>query len=113
MDRSSHECRIQLRESSYSRCIKADVLPNTTLVLSETFSNPLMRALDLEVLINSVALRELCTGLRLVIDHTISTPTAQIHLLNYPGIGPVLTADQSDGGHDQDIGDMLHQIASG
>ena len=43
--------------------LKRDVLPNTTLVLGETFSNPLMRALDLEGLSDTVvALQgELCT----------------------------------------------------
>ena len=87
--------------------LRRDVLPNTTLVLGETFSNPLMRALDLEGLSNTVvALREsYAPGLRLVIDHTISTPYgSNSPMLNYPGIDAVLTAGtKAMGGHDQDI----------
>ena len=87
--------------------LNRDVMPNTTLVLGETFSNPLMRALDLKGLSDTVvALRKnQAPGLRLVIDHTISTPYgSKSPMLDYPGIDAVLTAGtKAMGGHDQDI----------
>lgn len=87
--------------------LERDVKANTTLVLAETFSNPLMRALDLEGLSNKiVSLRDSrATGLRFVIDHTIASPYgSKKPFLSYPGIDAVLTAGtKAMAGNDQDI----------
>lgn len=87
--------------------LKREVKPNTTLVLAETFSNPLMRALDLQKLSDEVvSLRDsLSPGLRFVIDHTIASPYGpKVPFLSYPGIDAVLTAGtKAMAGNDQDI----------
>ena len=87
--------------------LKRDVRSNTTLVLGETFSNPLMRALDLQELSETiVSLRDsVAPGLRFVIDHTIASPYgAKKALLDHDGIDAVLAAGtKAMAGNDQDI----------
>ena len=87
--------------------LKRDVRKNTTLVLGETFSNPLMRALNLEELSKTiVSLRDnVAPGLRFVIDHTIASPYGSKNpLLSYEGIDAVLAAGtKAMAGNDQDI----------
>jgi len=79
---------------------------NTRLIFAETFTNPLMRALDPERIANLVnAARVKNPSLRLVIDNTIATPWATNQpLLNYSGIDFVVASGtKALSGNDRDM----------
>ncbi len=87
--------------------LQARVQPNTTLVFAETYTNPLMQALDLEGLSEGVLKlrQERAIGLRLVIDNTIVTPWGvKKPLLDYEGIDVVVAAGtKAMSGEDRDM----------
>ncbi len=87
--------------------LEAAVRPETVLVFAETYTNPLMRALDPEALGAAAQRWRLAgaSGLRLVIDHTIATPWGlKRPLLDVPGIDFVVTAGtKALGGQDRDL----------
>ncbi|MCB9665062.1 MAG: PLP-dependent transferase [Alphaproteobacteria bacterium] len=82
------------------------VRPDTRVVLSETFSNPLTRALDPDAVGEAVVrLRERrAPGLRHVVDDTIATPWGPARpLLDRPGIDVVVGAGtKAVSGQDRD-----------
>jgi cystathionine beta-lyase/cystathionine gamma-synthase len=57
--------------------LAAAIRPETRVVFAETFTNPLVRAQDLDVLRETVAgARRRAAGIKLVVDSTIATPWA-------------------------------------
>ncbi len=75
--------------------LHAEVRPETTLVMAETYSNPLTRAVDPEsVSAAAHALRaERAPDLRVVLDDTVATPWGPARsLLSYDGIDMVVSA---------------------
>lgn len=87
--------------------LQRKVQPHTCLVFAETFTNPLLRALDPPALGQAVVQlrRERASDLRLVIDHTIATPWGlKQPLLATEGIDAVVSAGtKALGGQDQDL----------
>jgi cystathionine beta-lyase/cystathionine gamma-synthase len=93
-------------EELTAQTLRDSIRPNTTFVFAETFTNPLMDALDLNALSDAVVeLRESSRGLRFVVDNTIVTPWGvQKPLLDYPGIDAVVSAGtKAMGGQDRDM----------
>ena len=80
---------------------------DTVLVFTETFSNPLMHALDLEGLSNAVVelRKEQAPKLRLVVDNTIVTPWGvKTPILDLPGVHLLVSAGtKALGGEDKDM----------
>jgi cystathionine beta-lyase len=81
--------------------------PETCLIFAETYTNPLMRALDPERL-GAFCLekrKDRCRKLRLIVDDTIATPWAlKQPLLDYAGVDYVVTAGtKALGGQDRDL----------
>ncbi|MEE2961082.1 MAG: PLP-dependent transferase [Myxococcota bacterium] len=98
---------LEILEEINPGVLKEKINPKTTMVFVETYSNPLMRALNpLEVGASVEALRAGgCPRLKLVVDHTIATTwgTKQ-RLLNYPGIDFLVAAGtKAMGGEDRDL----------
>ncbi len=87
--------------------IAAAIRPETGLVFAETYSNPLMRAIDPVRLgeIVEAARRDGARKLRLVIDDTIATPWGlKRPLLSYPGVDAVVASGtKAIGGQDRDL----------
>ena len=81
------------------------ITPETRFVFAETFTNPLVRAQDLEALRSVVAAaRHLAPGLKLVLDSTIATPWAFKTPLLDQGIDIVVASGtKSLGGNDRDL----------
>lgn len=83
------------------------IRPNTRLVFVETFTNPLMRALDPEVFSDTIVrLREeRAADLHAVVDHTIATPWGVTRpLLEWPGIDALAASGtKALGGQDRDM----------
>jgi cystathionine beta-lyase/cystathionine gamma-synthase len=68
-------CHVTLVEDGEIPSLGELVQPGTRVFFVETFTNPLMRALDPEALVTSVRrARETSPALRLVVDNTIATP---------------------------------------
>lgn len=80
---------------------------DTVLVFTETFSNPLMHALDLEGLSKAVVdlRKEQAPKLRLVVDNTIVTPWGvKTPILDLPGVHMLVSAGtKALGGEDKDM----------
>lgn len=87
--------------------LEREVRPETRLVLAETYSNPLTRALDPDAVSDVVvALRAgRAPGLRLVVDDTIATPWGPRRpLLDRPGLDVVVGAGtKAIAGRDRDL----------
>jgi cystathionine beta-lyase/cystathionine gamma-synthase len=85
--------------------IAAAIRPETRVVFAETFTNPLVRAQDLEMLRRVVAEgRRAAPSLRLVIDSTIATPWAFTTPLLEQGVDVVLASGtKALGGTDRDL----------
>jgi cystathionine beta-lyase/cystathionine gamma-synthase len=85
--------------------IAAAIRPETRLVFAETFTNPLVRAQDIEMLRRVVdAGRRVAPGLRLVIDSTIATPWAFTTPLLEQGVDVVLASGtKALGATDRDL----------
>jgi cystathionine gamma-synthase len=79
--------------------------PNTRFVFAETYTNPLLRAQDLEALTSIVARgRQEAPGLKLVIDSTIATPWAFRTPLLSQGVDVVVASGtKALGGQDCDL----------
>jgi cystathionine beta-lyase/cystathionine gamma-synthase len=89
------------------RGIEAAIRPETTIVFCETYTNPLMRAID-PIRMGEIALRARKGGagkLRLVVDNTIVTPWGvKQPLLSQPGIDVVVASGtKALGGQDRDL----------
>jgi cystathionine beta-lyase/cystathionine gamma-synthase len=85
--------------------LAAAIGPSTRFVFAETFTNPLVRAQDLEALRAAVSAgRERAPALRLVLDSTIATPWAFRTPLLRQGIDIVVASGtKSLGGNDRDL----------
>jgi cystathionine gamma-synthase len=86
--------------------LREAVRPESTLMLCETFTNPLMRAQDPQMLGRIVSeARSVAKGLKLVIDSTIATPWGMKQpLLDVPGVsGVVASGTKALGGQDRDL----------
>lgn len=84
--------------------LDAKVKPHTRMVLVETFSNPLLRALSPSAWSDAIVrLREKAPGLRLVVDDTIATPWGPTQpLLSHPGIDVIVASGtKALGGQDR------------
>ena len=93
-------------EELTAESLKAKCTPQTTLIFAETFTNPLMNALDLKSISDAIVeLRKTAPEIRLVIDNTIATPWGvRDPLLSYPGIDAVVSAGtKAMGGQDRDM----------
>ena len=84
-----------------------EALQNTTLVFAETYTNPLMRALDINGLATEAErLKQTSSpNLRLVIDNTIVTPWGVTSpILNHRGVDAVVAAGtKAMSGEDRDM----------
>jgi cystathionine beta-lyase/cystathionine gamma-synthase len=85
--------------------LKSAIKPETAFVFAETFTNPLVRAQDVDALIGIVrSARAAAPGLRLVIDSTIATPWAFTSPLLEQGVDVVLASGtKALGGLDRDL----------
>lgn len=85
--------------------LAAAITPETRFVFAETFTNPLVRAQDLDALRGVIAgARDRAPGLRLVLDSTIATPWAFKTPLLDQGIDIVVASGtKSLGGNDRDL----------
>jgi cystathionine beta-lyase/cystathionine gamma-synthase len=87
--------------------LEAAVRENTVLIFAETFTNPLMRAVDPERLgrFTLNARKTKARGLRLIVDNTIASPwSLKQPLLNHEGIDFVVASGtKSLGGQDRDL----------
>src|SRR6185436_14130956 len=79
--------------------------PATRFVFAETFTNPLLRAQDLDALLNAVGdKRSEAPALKLVIDSTIATPWAFREPLLSRGVDVVVASGtKSLSGSDRDL----------
>jgi cystathionine beta-lyase/cystathionine gamma-synthase len=85
--------------------LAAAITPETVCVFAETFTNPLVRAQDLDMLREVVAeARDRAPGIRLIIDSTIATPWAFSAPLLDQGVDVVLASGtKALGGTDRDL----------
>jgi cystathionine gamma-synthase len=85
--------------------LRAAIRPTTRLVFGETFTNPLLRAQDLDMLREVVgAARALAPDLKVVLDSTIATPWAFKAPLLHQGIDVVVgSGTKALGGRDRDL----------
>lgn len=88
-----------------AEALRAAMRPETVLVFAETFTNPLVRAQDLDMLRDVIAsARAQATGVRLVLDSTIATPWAFDTPLLAQGVDVVVASGtKALGGHDRDL----------
>jgi cystathionine beta-lyase/cystathionine gamma-synthase len=85
--------------------LKAAITPGTRFVFAETYTNPLLRAQDLDALLGMVAdASAMAPGLKLVIDSTIATPWAFRAPLLARGVDVVVASGtKSLSGSDRDL----------
>ena len=85
--------------------LAAAIRPETRFVFAETFTNPLVRAQDLEALRDVVArARSTAPEVKLVVDSTIATPWAFKQPLLDQGVDVVVgSGTKALGGHDTDL----------
>jgi cystathionine beta-lyase/cystathionine gamma-synthase len=97
--------RVTIVDDGDHEALAAAITPETRLVFAETFTNPLVRAQDLDRLGQLVKTRcESGHSLRLVIDSTIATPWAFKRPLLDQGVDIVLgSGTKSLGGSDRDL----------
>jgi cystathionine beta-lyase/cystathionine gamma-synthase len=104
-DRSGGE--VTLIDHASPDAVAAALRDDTTLVFTETFTNPLMRAVD-PVALGAVVERARATGnrrLRLVLDNTVATPWGlRRPLLSVPGVDAVVASGtKALAGQDRDM----------
>jgi methionine-gamma-lyase len=89
--------------------LAAAIRPTTRMVFAETYSNPLMRALDLVRVPNIVAeARAVAPQIKLVVDSTIATPWGFAKPLLESGVDVVIaSATKALGGQDRDLGGII------
>ncbi len=89
--------------------LAAAIRPTTRLVFAETYSNPLMRALDLDRVPEIVGnARKLAPQIKLVVDSTIATPWGFRRPLLDLGIDVVIASTtKAIGGQDRDLGGII------
>lgn len=89
--------------------LAAAIRPNTRMVFAETFSNPLMRALDIERVPTIVKeARATSPGIKLVVDSTIATPWGFKTPLLQSGVDVVIASTtKALGGQDRDLGGII------
>ena len=89
--------------------LAAAIRPNTRMVFAETYSNPLMRALDLTRVPAIVAeARATAPRVKLVVDSTLATPWGLAKPLLASGVDVVIaSATKALGGQDRDLGGMI------
>lgn len=85
--------------------LRAAIRPETRLLFAETFTNPLVRAQDIEALVATLrGARDAAPALKLVVDSTIATPWAFKAPLLEQGVDIVVGAGtKSLGGRDTDL----------
>ena len=85
--------------------LAAAIRPETRIVFAETFTNPLVRAQDLDMLRETVAeARTRAAGIKLIVDSTIATPWAFKSPLLEQGVDIVVASGtKALGGHDTDL----------
>jgi cystathionine beta-lyase/cystathionine gamma-synthase len=85
--------------------IAAAIRPETRLIFAETYTNPLVRAQDLDLLRDAVAAaRRMAPDIKLVLDTTIATPWAFKRPVLDSGIDIVVAAGtKALGGQDRDL----------
>jgi cystathionine beta-lyase/cystathionine gamma-synthase len=85
--------------------LAAAIRPETRLVFAETFTNPLVRAQDLDMLRESVGeARKRAPALKLIVDSTIATPWAFKTPLLHQGVDIVVASGtKALGGRDTDL----------
>ncbi len=85
--------------------IASAITPATRFVFAETFTNPLVRAQDLDMLRDVIAAgRAVAPGLRLVLDTTIATPWAFTVSPLHAGVDVIVASGaKSLGGNDRDL----------
>lgn len=100
-------CTITVVDHIDAATLHAHVQPNTRMVLGETFSNPLTRALDPDAVSDAVVALRASTApdLMVVIDDTIATPWGpSVPFTNREGIDVVVGAGtKAVAGQDQDL----------
>ncbi len=99
--------RVTVIDEGDTAAIAAAIRPETGLIFAETYTNPLMRAIDpvrLGEIVES-ARRGGSRQVRLVIDDTIVTPWGlKRPLLSYPGVDVVVASGtKAIGGQDRDL----------
>lgn len=96
---------ISIVDDGDAAALAGAIRPETRFVFAETFTNPLVRAQDLEMLRRVVTDgRRTATGLRLIIDSTIATPWAFKSPLLDQGVDIVLASGtKALGGTDRDL----------
>ena len=89
--------------------LAAAIRPTTRMVFAETFSNPLMRALDVRKVPAIVQqARSVAPRLKLVVDSTIATPWGFKTPLLQSGVDVVIaSATKALGGQDRDLGGVI------
>ena len=85
--------------------LEAAISPRTAFVFAETFTNPLVRAQDLDMLRDALAAaRGQSPGVRLIVDSTIATPWAFPTPLLAQGVDVVVgSGTKALGGTDRDL----------
>lgn len=85
--------------------LAAAIRPETTMVFAETYTNPLVRAQDLDALRNVVTnARERAPSIKLIVDSTIATPWAFRQPLLDSGVEIVVgSGTKALGGRDSDL----------
>jgi len=85
------------------------IRPTTRLVFAETYSNPLMRALDIEAVSRVVAnARAVAPRIKLVVDTTIATPWGFASPPLSQGVDIVIASmSKAIGGQDRDLGGLI------
>jgi len=96
---------ISIVDDGDREALEAAITPETVCVFAETFTNPLVRAQDLDMLRHVVAAaRHSAPDLRLIIDSTIATPWAFATPLLDRGVDVVLASGtKALGGTDRDL----------
>jgi cystathionine beta-lyase/cystathionine gamma-synthase len=96
---------ISIVDDGDREALEAAISADTVCVFAETFTNPLVRAQDLDMLREVVAEgRRKAPGLRLIVDSTIATPWAFTTPLLDQGVDVVLASGtKALGGTDRDL----------
>jgi cystathionine beta-lyase/cystathionine gamma-synthase len=97
--------RVSVVDDGDYGALVAAIRPETRLVFAETFTNPLVRAQDLDALSGVVTQgRAIAPALKLIVDSTIATPWAFRRPLLQQGVDVVLgSGTKALGGTDRDL----------
>lgn len=102
-------CKVSVVDDGDLDAMRAAVRPNTVMVFAETYSNPLMRALDLDKVPAMVKeLRSIAPRMKLVVDSTIATAWGIRGKLLDLGVDVVLfSGTKAFGGQDRDLSGFI------